>query len=160
MTISARIHISAFALVLAAMPLAAQANIEPSHAGQAAQSSAGQGSAGTPSAGTPGAGTPSFTNEQLLTATVHQAWLLSGKNEEVFFGMVQQLAEISAKNREITLPESEAAGRRMGNYIKQSARADTDQLLFAVVDKAVVMVAHLPAHPARGNAAAGKPAAN
>ncbi len=145
MKFSARIYASALALALAALPLAAQQNIEPAHAGQPTQT---------------GANTPSYTNEQLLTATVHQAWLLSGKNEDVFFGMVQQLAEISAKNREIALPESEAAGRQMGNYIKRTAKTDTDQLLFAVVDKAVVMVAHLPAHPARSNTAAGKPATN
>ena len=113
--------------------LVAQQNIEPSH------------SAGQPTNSMPAA---SYTQEQLLTATVHQAWLLSGKNEDNFFNMVQQLAEISAKNREITLPESAAAGRRMGNYIKLQAKADTDQLLYAVVDKAVVMVAHVPAHPA------------
>ena len=89
-----------------------------------------------------------FSHDQLLTSTVHQAWELSGKNEANFFEMVAQCAEISAKNRGITLPESEAAGRRMGDYIKRTAKADTDQLLFAVVDKAVVMTAHTPPHKA------------
>ena len=92
-----------------------------------------------------------FTHEQLLTSTVHQAWELSGKNEANFFEMVTQLAEISAKNRGITLPDSEAAGRRMGEYIKRTAKADTDQLLYAVVDKAVLMTAKTPIH------VAGKP---
>lgn len=85
---------------------------------------------------------------QLLTATVHQAWVLSNKNEANFYEMIEQLADISAQNRGVALPESAAAGRRMGEYIKRTASADTDQLLYSVVDKAVMMVAKTPAHPA------------
>ena len=141
-----RLAASMLSIGLLTLPLAAQQNIEPSKA------PASSASTNAPA---------NYTQDQLLTATVHQAWLLSGKNEDTFFGMVQQLAEISAKNREITLPESAEAGRRMGNYIKRTAKADTDQLLYAVVDKAVVMVAHVPAHPAGHGAAkaAGSPAA-
>lgn len=86
--------------------------------------------------------------DELITSTVHQAWLLSGKNEATFFEMVQQLAQLSAKNRDITLPDSVDAGRRMGAYIKTSAKADTDQLLYAVVDKAVLMTSKTPVHKA------------
>jgi hypothetical protein len=89
-----------------------------------------------------------YTQEELLTSTVHQAWLLSGKNEANFFEMVEQLADLSAKNRGITLPDSEAAGRRMGDYIKRTAKADTDQLLYAVVDKAVLMTSKSSVHVA------------
>ena len=95
--------------------------------------------------------TPTQTNyskDQIITATVHQAWLLSGKNEANFFEIVEQLAQISAANRGIQIPESEAAGRRMGAYIKSSAKADTDQLLYAVVDKALLLATHAPVHPA------------
>ena len=89
-----------------------------------------------------------YTTEQLLTSTVHQAWELSGKNEANFFAIVEQLANLSAKNRGITLPDDAAAGRRMGNYIKTTAKADTDQLLYAVVDKAVLMTSKTPVHVA------------
>ena len=82
---------------------------------------------------------------QLVTVTVRQAWVLSNKNEANFYEMIEQLADISAKNRGITLPESAAAGRQMGEYIKRTASADNDQLLFAVVDKAVAMSAKSPA---------------
>ncbi|WP_232298763.1 hypothetical protein [Granulicella tundricola] len=92
--------------------------------------------------------TPNWTTEQIVTATVHDAWLLSGKNEATFFEMVAQLATLSAKNRGVTLPDSEAAGRKMGDYIKRTAKLDTDQLLYAVVDKAVVMTTKAPVHPA------------
>lgn len=96
-----------------------------------------------------------WNHDQLLTSTVHQAWLLSGKNEANFFEMVEQLSEISAINRGLTLPTDEAAGRRMGEYIKRAARTDTDQLLYAVVDKAV-LVATNTKPKAAGNTTARK----
>jgi hypothetical protein len=86
------------------------------------------------------ASTANFTDQQIITATVHQAWDMSGKNEEVFFGMVTRLAEISAQNRGLTLPDTKAAGERVGNLIKMWAKADKQQLLYAVVDKAVRQV--------------------
>ncbi len=81
----------------------------------------------------------SWTTDQIMTATVHQAWLLSGKDENNFFEMVKELAEISAKNRNMTLPDDPEAGKKAGAYIKKQAKADHDQLLFAIVDKSVRM---------------------
>ena len=75
--------------------------------------------------------------EQIVTATVHDAWMLSGKDEEAFFDIVEQLAQFSAQKRGLTLPNSEAAGRRMGELIKTRAKADRDALLYAIVDQAV-----------------------
>ena len=86
------------------------------------------------------AGPVTWTTEQLMTASVHDAWLMSGKNEATFFEMVTQLATISAQKRGLQLPESEAAGEKFGELIKTMAKADTDQLLYAVVDKAVQQV--------------------
>ena len=83
------------------------------------------------------AAAPNWTTDQLLTSTVHQAWLMSQRNEATFFEMVTQLAEISAHNRNVELPESADAGRQVGEMIKTAAKSDTDQLLFAVVDAAV-----------------------
>ncbi len=97
---------------------------------------------------------PTWTTEQLITATVHDAWLLSGKDEATFFEMVAALADISAKNRGITLPDSKEAGEKMGEYIKTTAKADTDQLLYAVVDKAVMKTAHKGPTPAGSRAKA------
>ncbi len=78
-----------------------------------------------------------WSTEQLVTSTVHQAWLLSGKSEEQFFQMVEALAELSAKNRGITLPDNAAAGAKAGNWIKMKAKQDPDQLLYVIVDQAV-----------------------
>ncbi|NYF78825.1 hypothetical protein [Granulicella arctica] len=80
-----------------------------------------------------------WTEEQIITATVHQAWLLSGKDETNFFEIVKELAEISAKNRNLVLPDSPEAGKKAGAYIKKEAKADHDQLLYAIVDKSVRM---------------------
>src|SRR5579871_1539040 len=75
--------------------------------------------------------------DQLKTKTVHEAWVASGRNEDKWFAMVQQLAALSAQNRGITLPDTEEAGSKFGAWIKQEARKDPDQLLYAVVDHAV-----------------------
>jgi hypothetical protein len=78
-----------------------------------------------------------YPMEQIITASVHDAWLLSGKNEEAFFDIVQQLAQLSAEKRGISLPDDAAAGKRMGEIIKEKARADHDELLYVIVDQAV-----------------------
>jgi hypothetical protein len=78
-----------------------------------------------------------WTNEQILTCTVSQCWQLANKDESTFFDIIQQLAALSAQNRNITLPDDAAAGQRVGNYIKMKAKADHDALLFAVVDASV-----------------------
>ena len=86
------------------------------------------------------AGPVTWTPEQLITASVHDAWIMSGKNQATFFEMVTQLAALSAQKRGLQLPESEKAGERFGELIKQMAKADPDQLLYEVVDKAVKQV--------------------
>lgn len=78
-----------------------------------------------------------WTDQQILTCTVSQCWQLANKSEDNFFDIVQQLAATSAHNRNLTLPESEEAGRQAGEIIKTKAKADHDQLLYAVVDDAV-----------------------
>jgi hypothetical protein len=78
-----------------------------------------------------------WTIEQLLPLTVSEAWQMSGKNEDKFFDMVQDLAAFSAQKRNLVLPASEKAGQQAGEYIKQQAKQDHDQLLYAVVDQAV-----------------------
>jgi hypothetical protein len=78
-----------------------------------------------------------WTTEQILTCTVSDCWQLSGKNEETFFDIVQQLAAISAHTRGLTLPNDAAAGQRAGEYIKAKAHTDHGQLLYAIVDASI-----------------------
>ena len=99
-------------------------------------------------------GQHNWTTDQLLTATVHQAWILSGRNEQNFFEIVRQLAEISARNRNLVLPNDPASGHKAGEFIKEQARADHDQLLYDIVDKAVRMTGT----PASQSAADNQPA--
>ena len=75
--------------------------------------------------------------DQIVTKTVHEAWIASGRNEDKFYAMVQQCAKLSASNRGITLPDTTDAGEKFGAWIKKDARKDPDQLLYAVVDRAV-----------------------
>lgn len=78
-----------------------------------------------------------WTDQQILTCTVSQCWHIANKSEDTFFDIVQQLAVISAQNRNLTLPETTEAGQKVGEEIKAKAKADHDQLLYAVVDDAV-----------------------
>jgi hypothetical protein len=75
--------------------------------------------------------------DQAVTCSVHDAWVLGGKTEEGFFHIVQELAELAAQKRDLTLPDNEAVGKQFGDYIKAQARTDHDQLLYAIVDRAV-----------------------
>jgi hypothetical protein len=80
---------------------------------------------------------PTWTIDQAVTCSVHDAWELGGKNEAGFFAIVKALAELSAQKRGLVLPDKEAVGREFGEYIKTQAKADHDQLLYAIVDRAV-----------------------
>jgi hypothetical protein len=80
---------------------------------------------------------PTWTIDQAVTCSVHDAWVLGGKTEPGFFAIVQALAELSAEKRGLVLPDKETVGREFGEYIKTQARADHDQLLYAIVDRAV-----------------------
>jgi hypothetical protein len=80
---------------------------------------------------------PTWTIEQAVTCSVHDAWVLGGKTEPGFFAIVKALAELSAQKRDLALPDNATVGREFGEYIKTQARADHDQLLYAIVDRAV-----------------------
>jgi hypothetical protein len=88
----------------------------------------------TPSSAAPA---PTWTIDQAVTCSVHDAWVLSGKNEAGFFEIVKALAALSAQKRDLTLPDNATVGREFGEYIKTQAKADHDQLLYAIVDRAV-----------------------
>ena len=80
---------------------------------------------------------PNFTIDQAVTCSVHDAWVLGGKTEAGFFTIVKAEAELSAQKRGLVLPDNETAGRQFGEYMKTQAKADHDQLLYAIVDRAV-----------------------
>ena len=100
------------------------------------------------------AATPNFTIDQVVTDTVSDAWHQGGQTEAGFFAIVKTMAQFAAQKRDVTLPDSLEAGRRMGQYIKQQARLDHQQLLYPIVDKAVRMVGK----PVAGDTPATAPA--
>ena len=87
-----------------------------------------------------GAAAHTWTIDQVVTDTVSDAWHQGGETEEGFFAIVKTMAQFAAQKRDVTLPDSRESGRRMGQYIKQQARLDHQQLLYPIVDKAVRMV--------------------
>ena len=88
----------------------------------------------------PQQGQSAWPPDQLITSTVHDAWVLSGRNEEKFFAMVSELAGISAEKRGLTLPNTEDAGKKFGELVKSLAKGNHDQLLYVIVDQAVQKV--------------------
>ncbi|MCU1322116.1 MAG: hypothetical protein JWM43_1765 [Acidobacteriaceae bacterium] len=124
--VSAGVMVAGLAVPLVPLPMMAQA--------APAQAGAVDHSISSPADGA----THAWTQEQLMSSTVHEAWVLSGRNEDQFFEMVRELSAISAQKRGLTLPDNQEAGVKAGNWIKKEARRDPDQLLYAVVDKAVV----------------------
>jgi hypothetical protein len=80
---------------------------------------------------------PNFTIDQAVTCSVHDAWELGGKTEAGFFAIVKAEAELSAQKRGLILPDNETVGHQFGDYIKAQAKVDHDQLLYAIVDRAV-----------------------
>ena len=89
--------------------------------------------------------TPNFTIDQAVTCSVHDAWVLGGKTEAGFFAIVQAEAELAAQKRGLVLPDSETVGHQFGEYIKAQAKMDHDQLLYAIVDRAVRKYGTMPA---------------
>ena len=84
--------------------------------------------------------TKNWTIDQVVTDTVSDAWRQGGETDAGFFAIVKTMAQFSAEKRDVKLPDTREAGIRMGQYIKQQARLDHQQLLYAIVDKAVLMV--------------------
>jgi hypothetical protein len=80
---------------------------------------------------------PNFTIDQAVTCSVHDAWVLGGKTETGFFAIVEAEAELSAQKRGLVLPDNATVGKQFGEYIKTQAKMDHDQLLYAIVDRAV-----------------------
>lgn len=101
--------------------------------------------------------TQNWTIDQVVTDTVADAWHQGGETEAGFFAIVKTMAQFAAQKRDLTLPDSREDGRRMGLYIKQQARLDHQQLLYAIVDKAVRMVGKPAATGAPATAPAPAP---
>lgn len=81
---------------------------------------------------------PSWKLEDAVLNTAAQAWALSGQNDDQFALMVQNMVGVVAANRGLTLANEKALGEQMGNIVAREVRADPDNLLYAIVDHAVL----------------------
>ncbi len=108
----------------------------------------------TAGAGASAAQAGSLPIDRLVVLTCRQAWQMGGRNEDGFFAIVKQLAELSAQNRGVTLPDDKDAGARAGQWIRTQALKDPDQLLYAVVDHAVLYSINKGRTAAAGTSAA------
>ena len=81
----------------------------------------------------------------VLPLTCAQAWVKSGKNYREMLSIVVTLARVSLANRELTFPDTQAAGTEAGKGIAADCKADPHGLLFAFVDKHVRQVAEAAA---------------
>ena len=126
-------------LLAVGSPWAMAQNGQNGQAGQAGQNGQGHPASAADISPNPNEGPEkhTWTIDQLIPLTVSEAWQMSGRNEDRFFDMVQDLAAFSAQKRNLVLPEDVAAGQQAGQYIKQEAKMDHQQLLYAIVDRAV-----------------------
>lgn len=80
---------------------------------------------------------PALTAIQALPLTCVQAWVASEKSYDRLRTLVIDLAKVSLVNRDLTFPDTRAAGLEAGKAIADDCKADPNALLFAVVDKQV-----------------------
>jgi len=96
---------------------------------------------GATPAATARAAEPKWTLPQAVTSTARQAWVLGGKTEDGFIQITEALADLSIKNRGETVPNTKEAGKEVGQLIIKECKADPDDLLYAIVDRAICKVA-------------------
>lgn len=133
------------ALLITAFAVSAFANgtvmTPPAAAGE------GAGPTISPAVPSPPASARTWTQEQLVTMTVAEAWEYSGRDYTVFTAMVRDAADLSMQKRGVTIPDSIEAGSELGRMIRQRAEADPDQLLYVVVDSSIRDYAAAHAQP-------------
>lgn len=83
--------------------------------------------------------TDKWTLDIAVLNTVAQAWDLSGRNQEQYAAIIRSMIGLVASSRGINIPDSKEVGTKIGNMIARDAKADPDQLLYAIVDHAVTM---------------------
>jgi hypothetical protein len=88
----------------------------------------------------PAANTPcKWTLDTAVLNTAAQAWNLAGHNQDQYAAIVQSMVGLVASSRGVTIPDSREVGQKIGDMIARDAKADPDELLYAIVDHAVMM---------------------
>jgi hypothetical protein len=87
----------------------------------------------------PATNAPCWTLDTAVLNTAAQAWDLSGRNQDQYSAIIRSMIGLVASSRGINIPDSKEVGEKIGSMITRDAKADPDQLLYAIVDHAVVM---------------------
>lgn len=72
-----------------------------------------------------------------LPLTCLQMWEAYGENNEDVIEMVTTMAGMSVINRELEFPQTEEAGRMLGEGILKGCTQDRNDLMYAIVDRNV-----------------------
>lgn len=94
--------------------------------------------------------TPDWTQPEVLTATVQQAWEMSGKSRPEFNKMLNQTMALVMANRGLTVADTKEDGMRLGQILRGDIESHPNDLLYTVVDRSMrQMMAEKPAAPAQ-----------
>ena len=72
-----------------------------------------------------------------LPLTCLQLWEAYGENNQDVIDIVTTMAGMSVINRGLEFPQTEAAGRKLGEGILTSCKQDRNDLMYAIVDRNV-----------------------
>jgi hypothetical protein len=72
-----------------------------------------------------------------LPLTCLQLWEAYGENNEDVIEIVTTMAGMSVINRELEFPQTEEAGRKLGEGILSGCTQDRNDLMYAIVDRNV-----------------------
>ena len=72
-----------------------------------------------------------------LPLTCLQLWEAYGENNEDVIEIVTTMAGMSVINRELDFPQTEEAGRMLGERILSGCKQDRNDLMYAIVDRNV-----------------------
>src|SRR5262245_22714580 len=90
-----------------------------------------------------------WATADVLPLTCAQAWVKSTKSYPKMLSIVVTLARVSLANRDLTFPNTRAAGLQAGRGIADDCKADPNALLFAIVDKHVRSLAEASTNPGK-----------
>jgi hypothetical protein len=78
--------------------------------------------------------------DRIVHMSCVEAWQHSGENTQNVVAMIEVLAEHSLSVRQIAFPDTEDAGRRLGDLIEKGCDESPHNLLYNEVDKGIRLV--------------------
>ncbi|MEN6641752.1 MAG: hypothetical protein ABFE08_04805 [Armatimonadia bacterium] len=81
---------------------------------------------------------PKWGLDVAVLNTAAQAWALCGQNQDEFSMMVQKMVGMVSANRGLQLPNDRVMGQKIGGMVAREVLADPDNLLYAIVDHAIL----------------------